>query len=81
MQNLTCRSKRIIKLVGGNKAFISKEDLRILLSGLSNYQIDKIFTEIRKKAVEDISKAGKIIPDKRLVPTKYALNYIKIYLQ
>lgn len=64
-----------------DKAFISKEDLRILLSGLSNYQINKIFTEIRKKAVEDISKAGKIIPDKRLVPTKYALNYIKIYLQ
>ena len=26
-----------------DKAFISKEDLRILLSGLSNYQINKIF--------------------------------------
>lgn len=64
-----------------DKAFISKEDLKILLSGLSNYQVDKIFTEIRKKAVEEISKDGKIIPDKRLVPTKYALNYIKIYLQ
>ena len=62
------------------KQFLTKEDLRRLLGdGASDWMVKKFFKKIREEAVEDLSKQGKIIPDKKFIPTIYVAKYLATY--
>lgn len=60
--------------------FITKEELKSLLgSNASDYFVKKTFTKIRELAIQDLTKKGLIIPNKKLIPTIYAQTYLKGY--
>lgn len=63
--------------------FITKKDLEHIFNKgknkTSDYMIAKIFSEIRKRDIEELTKTNQILPDKKYVTTKNARAYLRPY--
>lgn len=72
-------STQIVK----DKSFITKDDLRAILGSngekITDSMVKKFFATIRKQAVIDLEKKGRIIPKKTIIPATYVWEYLKPY--
>lgn len=66
-----------------NKNFITKKDLKEILGSngemITDSMVKKYFYTIRKLAVDDLEKKGRIIPKKTIIPAAYVWAYLKPY--